>query len=128
MCTWWYSFLCPCHWIVQTFYGIMKMIILLGSTWDHEIENLYASKPIFSMIQTSPAMCNHKAYINCWKKLKWRFLLLWFSCICLDMVNNNKKACDNHIYIYIYIYINKWRKNDKNPGSAYKENKTVQLC
>ena len=49
------------------------------------------------------------------------------------MVNNKKKACDN-LYIYIYIYtcvcvcVNKWRKNDKNPDSPCKENKTVQLC
>ena len=41
------------------------------------------------------------------------------------MANNKKKACDN---LYIYIYVNKWRKNDKNPDSPCKENKTVQLC
>ena len=34
---------------------------------------------------------------------------------------------DIYIYIYIYIY-NKWRQDDQNPGSPYKENKTMQLC
>jgi len=45
--------------MVFTFYGIMKRVILLGSTRDHEIENLYASKPIFFIIRTSS--CNVKS-------------------------------------------------------------------
>ena len=32
--------LCCCHWMDLTFYVIVKTIILLGSTRDHEIENL----------------------------------------------------------------------------------------
>ena len=39
------------------------------------------------------------------------------------------KLGDNTTDIYIYIYIyNKWRQDDQNPGSPYKENKTMQLC